>query len=119
MDEIPDINVFTEPTIDVNAVVAAQTLEVLAQTPGALATLTAEAFAAGVAGSGESLPPGPTTGPLPTFTFPPDAGRQPTPAATGSVPSSPEGGVPPIIPIIALGALGSLGLVVGMLRRMG
>lgn len=116
VDEIPNIDVFNEPTIDVNAVVAEQTLEVLAQTPGALATLTAQAIAAG---AGDVLPPTATNAPLPTYTYPPNTGGQPTLIPTENMSASPEDGIPPIVPIIALGLLGSFGLVVGLLRRLG
>ncbi len=120
VEAIPDLNVFNEPTIDVNPVVASQTIAALAQTPGALATATAEAFAAGVVVNGGTATPGATTGPLPTFTFPPGPVGQPSPMTTTPDQSSAgDGGLPPIIPIIALGALGILGLLVGALRRMG
>ncbi len=120
VDNIPEIAFANEPTVDVQGVVASQTIEALAQTPGALATATAEALFAGVIEEGVTFTPSPTMGPLPTFTFPPDsAGPQATVVIPPSRTAVPEGALPPIIPIIALAAIGGLGLLVGILRRIG
>ncbi len=120
VDAIPELSISSEPTIDVSGVVGTRAVEELAQTPGALATATAEALFSGAGGTGGTPIPTTTRGPLPTFTYPPDLGTQ----ATAFVPPPnpavvPDGSMPPIIPIIALAALGGLGLLVGILRRMG
>lgn len=122
VDAIPELDIFSEPTIDAGAVVSTQTIEALAQTPGALQTATALGGPTGVAFGANGTPaPGQTAGPLPTFTFPPaGAAAQATTffPASGTNPAD-SGELPPIIPIIALGALGGLGLLVGLLRRLG
>lgn len=120
VDAIEEIEVFTQPTVNVNAAVNTQTLEAMAQTPGALETATAQAFAASAMVIQGTLPPTETPAPLPTFTYPPGPVAQATtvipPAASTQAESS---GLPPIIPIIALGSVGGLGLLIGILRRLG
>jgi hypothetical protein len=117
VDQIPDIPVSTEPTIDANQVGATQTVEGLALTPGALATATADAIIFGAAISGSPLPPVETAGPLPTFTYPATIAGPATPGATSTRGSETQEGLPPIIPIVALAAVGSFGLLVSLLRR--
>jgi len=119
VDNIPYIDVFTEPTIDANPVIATQTIEAMMRTPGALQTATALAFAAGTV-AGAALPPAGTPTILPTFTYPPDVALliQTTPVAEMADSDPLQGsGLPPIIPVIVLASVGSLGLLVGVLRR--
>jgi hypothetical protein len=117
---IPELNLSSEPTIDVNSVVASQTLEVMALTPGALETATVQALFGGVIGNGETLTPSPTSGPLPTFTYPPGPVVQSTVVMPQAAQAAGDGGaLPPIIPIIVLAAVGSFGLFIGILRRTG
>lgn len=122
LDNIPDINFAGQPTVDANSALMTQTIEAIAETPGALETATAEAFLAGMVIS-EGMPtPSPTLGPLPTFTYAPGASERPTPGVLPAVSASngqQESGFPPVIPIIVLGVLGGFGLLIGMFRRMG
>jgi len=119
VDQITDIPLSTEPTIDANQVGATQTVEGLALTPGALATATADAIIFGAAISGSPLPPVETAGPLPTYTYPATLAGQATPSTGTSAGGESEEGLPPIVPIVALAALGSFGLLVSLLRRAG
>ena len=119
VDQIPDIQISTEPTIDANQVGATQTVEGLALTPGALATATADAIIFGAAINGSPLPPAETAGPLPTFTYPATLAGPVTPGTTATRSSEPQEGLPPILPIVALAALGSFGLLISLLRRAG
>ena len=119
VDQIPDIQISTEPTIDANQVGATQTVEGLALTPGALATATADAIIFGAALSGSPLPPAETAGPLPTFTYPATLAGPATPGVTQTRSSEPQEGLPPIVPIVALAGLGAFGLLVSLLRRAG
>lgn len=120
VDAIEEIQVLTQPTVDVNAAISTQTLEALAQMPGGLETATALAFAANAMVMQGTLPPTETPAPKPTFTYPPEPISQATlvipPAATTQAAST---GLPPIIPILALGAVGGLGMLIGILRRLG
>jgi hypothetical protein len=124
VDDIPEITISTEPTIDVGAVVGTQTVEALALTPGALETATVDAFLFGgvvATDSGATVMPSPTRGPLPTFTYPPEsAGVQVTAGTTNVVQQTLDqgSGLPPVLPILALGALGGLGMLIGLLRRI-
>jgi hypothetical protein len=119
VENIPELNASSEPTLDVNAAAATQTIEALAQTPGALETATIVAIFS-VAVNGETPTPSNTPGPLPTFTSPPGSVAQATSAApVTSLPTIEVGGLPPIIPIAVLGALGILGLLVALVRRVG
>ena len=120
VNNIPEIQVSTEPTVDVGRAQATQTIEALAGTPGALETATAAAFLQGVVVTGGPNLPTATPEVLPTYTYP----SGPVAQATTFIPTqvqtaAGESGLPPIIPIIGLGALGSLGLLVAVLRRMG
>ncbi len=120
VDNIPELNLSSEPTIDVNSVVVAQTVEVLALTPGALETATIDALFASSSASIESATPSPTRGPQPTFTFPASSIAQSTvviPPVTQA--AGDNGTLPPVIPIVGVAALGVLGLLISILRRMG
>ncbi|MBN2470477.1 MAG: SH3 domain-containing protein [Anaerolineae bacterium] len=120
IEAIPEIEVFTEPTIDVGRAGATQTIEALAETPGALETATAGALVAGVVVTGDASLPTNTPEPLPTFTYPPGPVAQSTTfIPTNARAAGSEGGLPPIIPIIGLAGLGSLGLLIAVLRRLG
>lgn len=119
IENIPEIEVSTQPTVDVNSAVATQTIEALAQTPGALETATAVAFIAGVVIEDVTLAPSETSGPLPTFTAPAEPiSRSTAIAPFGNQPVVTGGGLPPIIPIVALGALGVLGFFIAFLRQV-
>lgn len=109
-----------EATIDIGSVAGTQTVEALAQTPGALATSTAQAFATGVIEGNNQAVTVVDLGPGPTFTYPADAMSIATPQIPRSGATAPsETGLPPIIPVLVLGVLGGAGLLVGFLRRLG
>ncbi len=117
---IEEIDLENIPTVDPGLLAAQQTAEAITATPGAAATLTAQAqitptgiFTA-EPGSGPVLVPGQ---PLPTFTFPPFtvtpvAFPRTNPATTADT------ALAPIVFILALGALGMVGLLVSLLRRL-
>lgn len=117
---IPDTKLEDVPTIDPAYLNAQATAAVISATPGALATLTAQAgltptgiFTPGP-GEAATLLPGQ---PLPTFTFP---AYTPTPLVvprTNPAPTT-RSGLPPLLPILALGAVGLMGLLVSFMRRM-
>lgn len=119
---IPELELGDIPTIDPAFLDQQKTSEAIANTPGAAATLTAQALVTptGIftAIPGEAaLEPG---APLPTFTYPP---YTPTPVAfpRTNPPPVEATGIPPIVPIVpilALGALGLMGLLVSLLRRL-
>ncbi|MBN1964275.1 MAG: SH3 domain-containing protein [Anaerolineae bacterium] len=118
--EIEVIPLSGEPTIDIGAVAGTQTVEALAQTPGALATATAQSFATGIVVGDVQAVTVVDLGPGPTFTYPADVTNLATPQIprSGSA-ATQEGGLAPIIPIIGLTVLGGLGLLIGFLRRLG
>lgn len=119
VEAIPAIEISTEPTVDVGRAQATQTIEALAQTPGALETATVAAQIAGFVATGGPDVPTPTPQPQPTFTYPPGPVAQATTFIPGQSSSVATGsGLPPIIPIVGLGLLGSLGLLIGILRRV-
>jgi hypothetical protein len=117
---IEEIDLESIPTVDAGFLAAQQTAEAITATPGAAATLTAQAqitptgiFTA-EPGSGPVLAPGQ---PLPTFTFPPFtvtpvAFPRTNPATTADT------ALAPIVFILALGALGMVGLLVSLMRRL-
>lgn len=116
---IPEISLESIPTIDPAFLDQQRTFEAIANTPGAAATLTAQALTTPIgvftaAPAGDTLVPG---APLPTFTHPP---YTPTPIAFPRVnpPTAESGGIPPLVPILALGALGLMGLLVSIMRRL-
>jgi hypothetical protein len=117
---IEEIDLESIPTVDPVVLAAQQTAEAITATPGAAATLTAEAqitptgiFTA-EPGAGPALAPGQ---PLPTFTFPP---YTVTPVIVPRTnPATPVDTVlAPIVLILALGALGMAGFLVSLLRRL-
>jgi len=117
--QIQDIELESIPTIDPVTLAVQQTAEAIINTPGAVATLTAQAqitpigvFTPGAAGP--TLAPGQ---PLPTFTFPPYT-VTPIPIPRTNPPPANSSGIAPIVPILALAALGLMGLLVSLLRRM-
>jgi len=120
VNQIPEIDLADVPTLDPAFVAAQQTAEAITATPGAAATLTAQAqitptgiFTPGP-GDAPTLLPGQ---PLPTFTFPPYT-VTPIPIPRTNPPPTTNTGVAPIVPILALGALGLMGLLVSLLRRL-
>ncbi len=119
VDAIPEIKTSTLPTVDVGRAQATQTIEALAQTPGALETATAAAGIAGVVVTGGPALPTSTLAPLPTFTAPAGPVVQATTFIPQTTQTSDNGSdLPPIIPIIGLGVLGGLGLLISILRRI-
>lgn len=121
IDAIPELEVLGAATVDVGRAQATQTIEALAQTPGALETATAQAFAAGIVRTAAPNEPTSTPLPLPTFTFPPGAESDtvlPTLVVQQTVRAAEGDGLPPILPIIGLGIAGALGLLVSVLRRL-
>lgn len=120
IEAIPQIEISNEPTVNVGRAQATQTIEALAQTPGALETATVAAQIAGFVATGGPSEATSTLAPQPTFTFPPGAGAQATTFIPTQAPTvSNGGGLPPIIPIVGLGLLGTLGLLIAVLRRVG
>lgn len=120
VEAIPVIEISTEPTVDVGRAQATQTIEALAQTPGALETATIAAQIAGFVATGGPDVPTQTPEPQPTFTYPPGPVAQATTFIPSQVTASANGGgLPPIIPIVVLGLLGGLGLLIAVLRRAG
>lgn len=118
--QIPEIDLADVPTLDPAFAAAQQTADAITATPGAAATLTAQAqitptgiFTPGP-GDAPTLVPGQ---PLPTFTFPPHT-VTPIPIPRTNPPPSTNTGIAPIVPILALGALGLMGLLVSLLRRL-
>jgi hypothetical protein len=116
---IPELSLDDIPTVDPGFLDQQQTAEAIANTPGAAATLTAQALITptGIftaAPEDRTLAPGER---LPTFTYP---AYTPTPVAfpRTNPPPVEAGGVPPLVPILALGALGLMGLLVALLRRL-
>jgi hypothetical protein len=117
--QIPTVDQTGVPSPNVATGAAQATANFITLTPGAPQTATVlQSSATGVftrvAGDAAA---GPTSsGPLPTFTFPPPfvEATLPTPASA----STRQGGVPPIVPIIALGGLGLFGLFISALRRL-
>lgn len=112
---IPEIDPFAQPTPDPLIVGATQTAELILVTPG------------GESVQGTPLPErlqeGSGSGPLPTYTYPPDlaafVSTDPAvqPASDSAVPADSGAAVAPIIPIVVLGSFGLLGLAVSALRR--
>jgi hypothetical protein len=108
------------PTIDPALYAVQQTAAAITATPGALASLTAQALITptGVftAQPGQYVTPLPGQS-LPTYTYPP---ASPTPMVIPRTnpPPTANTGLPPILPILALGALGLMGLLVSFLRRL-
>ncbi len=123
--EIPEVNLFTEPTVDTSVLDATLTWEVITVTPGGILTATANSRVLEVPTriQGESLPEI-SDKPLPTFTYPPGIGT-PMPVDGVTAIATPSSGVaqdigetlPPIAPILLLGGLGILGLLLNALRR--
>ncbi len=123
---IPEIGLDDIPTVDPAFLSNQQTVDAVANTPGAYATLTAAAaltpqgvFTADPSAEA-TLDPNATFDPnvpLPTFTYPP---YTPTPVAfpRTNAPTEQASGMPPLLPILALGGLGLLGLLVSILRRL-
>jgi hypothetical protein len=116
---IPELSLEDIPTVDPGFLGQQQTAEAIANTPGAGATLTAQALITptGIftaAPEERTLAPGER---LPTFTYP---AYTPTPVAfpRTNPPPVQGGGIPPLVPILALGALGLMGLLVALLRRL-
>jgi hypothetical protein len=129
-----DLNVNALPTVDVEAVNATGTWEVITQLPGGILTATAEARVlpapgadSGGTGHEESSAALPQL--MPTFTWPPDlagvSGQTPTPITVDGTTSAPlessnapsDASLPPIAPILVLGGLGVMGLFVASIRR--
>ena len=119
--QIQELELEDIPTLAPEVAAEQQTAAAITLTPGAIASLTAQAlitptgiFTPGP-GEGPTLLPGQ---PLPTFTFPP---YTPTPVViprTNPQPTDESTGIPPILPIVALGAVGLLGLLVAIMRRL-
>ncbi len=119
--QIQELELEDIPTLDPVIAAEQQTAAAITQTPGAIASLTAQAL---VTPTG-IFTPGPDQGPtlipgqpLPTFTFPP---YTPTPVVipkTNPQTAAESDGIPPILPILALGAVGLLGLLVAFMRRL-
>jgi hypothetical protein len=115
---IPQFELEDLPTPDQGLLAAQQTAQAISATPGAGATLTAQALITptGIftAAPGEAtLAPGQRP---PTFTHPP-ASVTPVPYPRTNPPPE-SGGLAPIVPILALGALGLMGLLVSIMRRL-
>ena len=116
---IPQYELEDLPTADAGLVSVQETALAITQTPGAGATLTAQALITptGIftAAPGEeiTLAPGER---LPTYTHP-AATVTPVPFPRTNPPSE-AGGLAPIVPILALGALGVMGLMVSIMRRL-
>ncbi len=119
-EQIQEIDLESVPTIDPEFLAAQQTAEAVTATPGAAATLTAQAQITPTGiftpepGAGPAIAPGQ---PLPTFTFPPYT-VTPVIVPRTNPTSTTDTGLAPIVPILALGALGLLGLLVSLLRRL-
>lgn len=117
---IQEVELESVPTIDPAFLAAQQTADAITATPGAAATLTAQAQITPTGiftpepGAGPTLAPGQ---PLPTFTFPPYTVTPVIIPRTNPTPTA-NTGLPPLVPILALGALGLVGLLVSILRRL-
>ena len=118
---IPDIELDQIPTIDPQFINQQGTAQAVQDTPGALASLTAQAL---ITPTGLFTPEGGQAGPtlipgqpLPTFTYPPYT-VTPVLVPRTNPPTAEQTGVAPIMIILALAALGLMGLLVGFLRRI-
>ncbi len=127
---IPEINIFAQPTVDTTLINATLTWEAITQTPGGILTATAVSRVLPAPGDlSESVPAAnadnnPSV--LPTFTYPPDIPTNPPQNVLDNITATPVSGgmsfavsdsLPPIVPIIILGGLGLLGLAISSLRR--
>ncbi len=107
------------PTANLSTAAAKNTAAYLTQTPGAPGTATAlQLSATGVivndpnsSGTAQAT----SSGPLPTFTFPPPLVEATLAPHTSTKPN--QGGLPPIVPIVGLLVVGLLGLLISGLRR--
>ncbi|MBN1563407.1 MAG: SH3 domain-containing protein [Anaerolineae bacterium] len=116
---IPQFEQEGVPTVDADLLAVQQTALAISATPGAGATLTAQALLAPTGISTAAPGDEPTLAPgerLPTFTHP-AASVTPIPFPRTNPPSE-TGGLAPIVPILALGALGLMGLLVSIMRRL-
>lgn len=118
--QIEEVDLASVPTIDPEFLAAQQTADAVTATPGAAATLTAQAQITPTGiftpepGAGPTLVPGQ---PLPTFTFPPYT-VTPVIVPRTNPTTTADTVLPPIVLILALGALGLMGLLVSLLRRL-
>jgi len=118
--QIQEVELESIPTIDPTFLAAQQTADAITATPGAMATLTAQAQITPTGiftpepGAGPTLAPGQA---LPTFTFPPYT-VTPVIVPRTNPTSTTDTGLPPLVLILALGALGLMGLLVSLLRRL-
>ncbi|GAB4468086.1 MAG: hypothetical protein Kow00124_01910 [Anaerolineae bacterium] len=115
---VPVVEPPAAPTANPTQLVLEATATILIQTPGAVQTATAQAFAVPTGVFTQTPQPGLAPGGvLPTFT-PPEPYAQPSIILPQQEASTPTGGVPPAAVIIVLGAMGFLALVLGLLRRL-
>ncbi len=115
---IPQFELEDLPTADSGLVSVQETALAISATPGAAATLTAQALITPT-GIFTAAPDEATLAPgqrPPTFTHPP-ASVTPVPFPRTNPPTE-TGGLAPIVPILALGALGLMGLLMSILRRL-
>ncbi len=104
------------PSANVDAANVQSTAVAITQTPGAIGTATAlQRSATGVVAQGTPTLEPTSSGPKPTYTYPPTLVE-----ATLAPRVSPalSGGMPPIVPIIGLAVIGLLGLLISGLRRL-
>lgn len=107
------------PTANVSTAAAKNLAESITATPGAPGSATALQLSA--TGVVVRNPDGPTlepvsSGPKPTFTYPPPLAEATLAPRSGFVTN--QAGLPPIVPIIGLAAVGLFGLLISGLRRL-
>lgn len=118
--QIEEVDLESVPTVDPEFLAAQQTADAVTATPGAVATLTAQAQITPTGiftpepGAGPTLAPGQV---LPTFTFPPYT-VTPVIVPRTNPTTTADTVLPPLVFILALGALGMVGLLVSFLRRL-
>ncbi len=116
---IPEVELDQIPTVDPLFIDQQGTAQAVQDTPGALATLTAQALITptGLFTPGAAAPTLLPGQPLPTFTYPPFT-VTPVLVPRANPPTAEQTGIAPIMIILALVAVGLMGLLIGLLRRI-